>query len=165
MSRVRRPCGWTTDMSSQPHARLPGNAGSDGWDVLEYAQELSRRGEAFALATVVWRAGPSSGQHGSRAVITASGQLYGWIGGACAEPVVVREAQKVIAEGKPKLLALGAADQFGSALPEGMVAIAISCSSEGALQVYVEPVIPAPRLVIVGRSPMVHTLADLAQAL
>jgi xanthine dehydrogenase accessory factor len=136
----------------------------DGWDVLEHARELSRRGEEFALATVVWRAGPSSGQHGSRAVITASGQLYGWIGGACAEPVVVREAQKVIATGQPKLLALGQAGQFES-LPEGMVSIAISCQSEGALQVYVEPVVPSPRLVVVGRSPMAHTLVDLATAL
>lgn len=141
----------------------------DGWDVLEHAQELARRGEEFALATVIWRAGPSSGQHGSRAVITAAGQLYGWIGGACAEPVVIREAQKVIASGEPRLLALGQADQFGWAAgggpPDGMVSIAISCSSEGALQIYVEPILPAPQLVVVGRSPMAHTLVDLATAL
>ncbi|HEY7224157.1 MAG TPA: XdhC family protein [Micromonosporaceae bacterium] len=137
----------------------------DGWDVLEHAQELARRGEPFALATVVWRAGPSSGQQSARALITESGQLYGWIGGACAEPVVVREAQRVIAEGKPKLLALGAPDQFGTGLPEGMVAIAIACQSEGALQVYIEPVSPSPQVVIVGRSPMAHTLADLVTAL
>jgi xanthine dehydrogenase accessory factor len=136
----------------------------DGWDVLEQAQELSRRGEEFALATVVWRSGPSSGQPSARALITASGQLYGWIGGACAEPVVIREAQRVIADRRPKLLALGAADQFGT-LPEGMVAIAISCQSEGALQVYIEPVIPTPHVVVVGRSPMAHTLVDLCTAL
>jgi xanthine dehydrogenase accessory factor len=137
----------------------------DGWDILHRAAELSRRGEEFALATVVWRQGPSSGQAGARALITATGQLHGWIGGACAEPVVVREAQRVIAERKPQLLLLGAPDQFGEAVPDGMVAVAISCQSEGAMQVYIEPVIPTPRLTIVGRSPMVHTLADLARAL
>jgi xanthine dehydrogenase accessory factor len=137
----------------------------DGWDILDLAGELSRRGEEFALATVVWRQGPSSGQPGSRALITAAGQLHGWIGGACAEPAVLREAQRVIAERKPKLLLLGTSDQFGGAIPEGMVAVPISCQSEGALQVYVEPVIPTPHLTIVGRSPMVHTLADLAHAL
>jgi xanthine dehydrogenase accessory factor len=144
-----------------------GSAGPpvDGWDILDLAGELSRRGEEFALATVVWRQGPSSGQPGSRALVTAAGQLYGWIGGACAEPVVVREAQRVIAEREPKLLLLGGSDQFGGAVPEGMVAVPISCQSEGALQVYIEPVIPTPHLTIVGRSPMVHTLADLAQAL
>jgi xanthine dehydrogenase accessory factor len=137
----------------------------DGWDILDEAAELSRRGEEFAMATVVWRQGPSSGQPGSRALITASGQLHGWIGGACAEPVVLREAQRVIAEGRPKLLLLGSPDQFGGSIPEGMVTVPISCQSEGALQVYVEPVIPTPQLTIVGRSPMAHTLVELARAL
>jgi xanthine dehydrogenase accessory factor len=136
-----------------------------GWDILEQAAELTRRDEEFALATVVWRQGPSSGQRGSRALITASGQLYGWIGGACAEPVVIRQAQRVIAEREPKLLLLGAPDQFGPAVPEGMMVVAISCQSEGALQVYLEPVLPTPHLTVVGRSPMAHTLADLARAL
>jgi len=137
----------------------------DGWDVLDRAGELSRRGEEFALATVVWRQGPSSGQTGSRALITATGQLYGWIGGACAEPVVVREAQRVIAERRPKLLLLGAPEHFGGAIPDGMVTVAISCQSEGALQVYIEPVSPTPHVTVVGRSPMAHTLGDLARAL
>jgi xanthine dehydrogenase accessory factor len=135
------------------------------WEILHRAGELSRQGEEFALATVVWRQGPSSGQPGARALITASGQLYGWIGGACAEPVVIREAGRVIAERTAKLLLLGTAEQFGDSVPEGMVTVAISCQSEGAMQVYIEPVIPAPHLTIVGRSPMVHTLADLARAL
>jgi xanthine dehydrogenase accessory factor len=140
----------------------------EGWDVLDRAGELSRRGETFALATVVWRQGPSSGQPGSRAVITAGGEVYGWIGGACAEPVVIREARRVIAERKPTLLLLGASDQFGrggGALPDGMVAVPISCQSEGAMQIYVEPVTPIPHLTVVGRSPMAHTLAELARAL
>jgi xanthine dehydrogenase accessory factor len=138
---------------------------SEYLEILHRAEELSRRGEEFALATVVWRQGPSSGQPGSRALITAAGQLHGWIGGACAEPVVIREAQRVIAERTPKLLLLGTSEQFGDSVPEGMVPVAISCQSEGAMQVYIEPVVPAPHLTIVGRSPMVHTLAEMARAL
>ena len=142
----------------------------DGWDILDLAGDMSRRGEEFALATVVWRQGPSSGHIGARAIITASGQVFGWIGGACAEPVVIREARRVIEAREPKLLLLGQPDQLlsqfsGDAVPQGMVTIPISCQSEGALQVYVEPVIPTPHLVIVGRSPMAHTLAGLAKAL
>jgi xanthine dehydrogenase accessory factor len=137
----------------------------DGWRVLEQAGELMRRGEAFALATVIWRQGPSSGQQGSRAIITASGEIGGWIGGACAEPAVLREARQVIAEGVPRLLLLGSPDQFGASVPDGMTVVPISCQSEGALEVYIEPVLPAPHLVIVGRSPMAHTLAALALAL
>ena len=135
------------------------------WDVLEEAGELTRRGQPFALATVVWRQGPSSGQQGSRAIITAAGELHGWIGGACAEPVVIRAAQQVITEGVPRLLLLGTPDQFGAAVPDGMTVVPIACQSEGALEVYIEPVLPAPHLVVVGRSPMVATLADLSRAL
>src|SRR6266487_1025942 len=137
----------------------------DGWQVIEQAAALAQRGEAVALATVVWRQGPSSGQLGSRAIITESGQVHGWIGGACAEPSVIRHAQQVIAEGAPRLLLLGSTGKFGDAIPDGMTVVPISCQSEGALEVYIEPVLPAPHLVVVGRSPMAHTLADLARAL
>jgi xanthine dehydrogenase accessory factor len=137
----------------------------NGLGVLEQIDELARSGQAFALATVVWRQGPSSSKAGSRAIITSDGQLRGWIGGACAEPVVIREAKQVMADGKPRLLLLGTPDQFGTAVPEGMTVVPISCQSEGALQVYIEPVLPVPHLVIVGSSPMAHTLAELARAL
>jgi xanthine dehydrogenase accessory factor len=135
----------------------------DSWDVLAEASELARRGEAFALATVVWRQGPSSSQQGSRAIITAGGELRGWIGGACAEPVVIREARQVIAQGSARLLLLGSPGQFGAAVPDGMTVVPISCQSEGALEVYIEPVLPAPRLMVIGHSPMARTLTELAR--
>ena len=137
----------------------------DGWGFLEKGAELARRGESFALATVVWRQGPSSGKESCRAIITASGQLHGWIGGACAEPVVIRQAREVIAEGVPRLLLLGTAEQFGGPLRDGMNFVPISCQSEGSLEVYIEPVHPAPHLFVVGHSPMARTLAELARVL
>ena len=137
----------------------------EGLGLLAEMGELTRRGEAFALATVVWRQGPSSSQPGSRAIITAAGELHGWIGGACAEPVVIREAKQVMADGTARLLLLGTPEQFGGGVPDGMTVVPISCQSEGALEVYIEPVLPAPHLVVVGDSPMAHTLASLARAL
>jgi xanthine dehydrogenase accessory factor len=137
----------------------------NGLGLLERASELSRRGETFALATVVWRQGPSSSKQGSRAIITAAGELDGWIGGACAEPVVIREARQVMADGNARLILLGTPDQFGAAVPEGMTVVPISCQSEGALEVYIEPVFPVPHLVVVGFSPMARTLAELSRAL
>jgi len=137
----------------------------DGWQVIEQATALAERGEPVAVATVVWRQRPSSGQVGSRAIITASGQVHGWIGGACAEPSVISQAQQVIAEGTPRLLLLGTTDMFGDAIPDGMTVVPISCQSEGALEVYIEPVLPAPHLVVVGRSPMASALTDMARAL
>ena len=136
----------------------------EGWGVLERATELARSGEAFVLATVVWREGPTSGQHGSRAIYTASGEIYGWIGGACAEPVFIREAVATLEAGMPRLLALGASDRFGD-LPQGTTAVPMSCQSEGALQIYLEPVVATPHIVIVGSSPMATTLSVLAAQL
>jgi xanthine dehydrogenase accessory factor len=137
----------------------------NGLGVLERIGELARSGQTFALATVVWRRGPSSSKQGSRAIITADGELHGWIGGACAEPTVIREAKRAMADGNSRLLLLGTPDQFGTAVPEGMTVVPISCQSEGALEVYIEPMLPVPHLVIVGSSPMARTLAELATAL
>src|ERR1700678_2840095 len=137
----------------------------NGLGVLGQIADLACSGQAFGLATVVWRQGPSSSKQGSRAIITADGRLHGWIGGACAEPVVIREAKQVISDGNARLLLLGAPDQFGTVVPEGMTVVPISCQSEGALEIYIEAVLPVPRLVIVGASPMSHTLAQLARAL
>ena len=72
---------------------------------------------------------------------------------------------EVIAEGAPRLLLLGTTDQFGAAIPEGIHVVPIACQSEGALEVYIEPVAPTPHLVVVGRSPMAHTLVEMAGAL
>ena len=129
----------------------------------EVALGLERRGIEYAVATVVWRQAPSSGQIGSRAIVTDDGELHGWIGGACAEPTVIREAQRVIRDGESRLLFLGASDEL--VLPEGMTSIPMSCQSEGALQIYVEPVLPPVHLVVVGHSPMAQTLTDLASTL
>src|SRR5262245_34372877 len=134
-------------------------------DTLLEAAELARRGEEFVLATVVWRQAPSSGRTGCRAVVTAEGEVHGWIGGACAEPVVIRAAMEALADGEPRLLLLGTPDELAESALQGMTFVPISCQSEGALEVYIEPVRPAPHLVVVGRSPMAQTLAELARAL
>jgi xanthine dehydrogenase accessory factor len=133
--------------------------------VLELARELADRGEPFAFATVVWRRAPSSGQEGSTAVIRSDGTVRGWLGGACAEPTVVREARSAIAEGTPRLLFLGTTEELAQHQRHGVVSVPIACQSEGALEVYVEPVLPKPHLVVIGRSPAVDTLAALAGAL
>ncbi len=134
-------------------------------DILDLAGELSARGDAFVLATVVWSRAPSSGKPGSTALITADRRVHGWLGGACAEPVVIREALSALEEGTPRLLFLGTADELEGHRREGVVTVPIACQSEGALEVYVEPVMPSPHLVVIGRSPAVDALAAMAAAL
>jgi len=138
----------------------------EGASVMQRAVEMLKEGTSFAMATVVWRQPPSSGQYGSRAIVTADGEIYGWIGGACAEPVIIREAKKVIAEGNPKLLWLGQdADFQGMHVPQGVATVPMACQSEGALQIYVEPMQAVPKILIVGRSPMALTLTELVKAM
>jgi xanthine dehydrogenase accessory factor len=134
-------------------------------DVHELAGELTRKGESYVLATVVWRRGPSSGKEGNRAVIMADGKLHGWISGACAEPVVIRQGLQALADGTPRLVYLGPPEDLTSRERDGLTTIPSYCASEGALEIYVEPVIAKPHLVVVGRSPAVDTLLGLAAAL
>jgi xanthine dehydrogenase accessory factor len=134
-------------------------------ELLQLASDLSRRHQPFLLATVVWARGPSSGKRGSSAIIEASGKVTGWIGGACAEPVVAREAREAMADGKARLLFLGTPEDIREVDRPEVISVPISCTSEGALEVFLEPVLPQPHLVAVGRSPAVETLAGLASAL
>jgi xanthine dehydrogenase accessory factor len=134
-------------------------------DILELAARLSREGEPFVLATVVWNRAPSSGKPGSTALITADRHIHGWLGGACAEPTVIREGLRALEEGAPRLLFLGTPEELEGQQRAGVVTIPIACQSEGALEVYVEPVLPSPHLVVVGRSPAVDALAGMAAAL
>lgn len=134
-------------------------------DIIELAASLARDGQPFVLATVVWNRAPSSGKPGSTALITPDRKIHGWLGGACAEPTVIREGLRALQEGTPRLLFLGTPEDLEGSRRDGVVNIPIACQSEGALEVYVEPVLPSPHLVVIGRSPAVEALAGLAGAL
>jgi len=134
-------------------------------ELLALAADLSRRHQPFLVATVVWARGPSSGKRGSSAIIDSAGNVTGWIGGACAEPVVAREAREALADGKARLLFLGTPEDIREVDRPDVISVPISCTSEGALEVFLEPMLPQPYLVAVGRSPAVKTLTALAAAL
>src|SRR5439155_1006944 len=82
---------------------------------------------------------------------TASGEVRGWVGGACAEPVVVREALAAIDQGTPRLVFLGSPEELaGQGEGEGdTVLVPMSCHSEGALKIFIEPLPRGPDLVVV----------------
>src|SRR5438874_6892383 len=134
-------------------------------DLLELSQELSRRGEPFALATVVWRRAPASAQPGNQAIVTAAGKVRGWLSGACAESVVIREARKALETGEPQLVLLGSPEELAARTDDGISLVPMQCQSEGAIELFVQPVLPKPHLVMIGRTPMVSTLTSLAKTL
>jgi xanthine dehydrogenase accessory factor len=133
-------------------------------EVLVEAGRLAAAGEPFALATVVSVRRPASARRGDRALVTADGGLVGWVGGACSEPVVVREALRAVAEGTPRLVRIGPSG--ASAGPgEDVVCAESHCASEGTVEVLVEPQLPGPLLAVVGDGPAARTLAELARTI
>jgi len=133
-------------------------------EVLIAAGRLASAGEPFALATVVNVVRPASTRRGDRAVVTPDGRLSGWIGGACSEPIVVREALRALGDGESRLLRIGppGTEEDSDA---GVVSAESMCASEGIVEVLVEPQLPKPLLAIVGDSPSARTLADLARTI
>ncbi len=131
-------------------------------DFLKRSAELIARGETFATATVVRCQAPSSGKPGDKAIIYPSGEIWGWIGGGCAQPVVVKEALKSLADRRPRLVRISPSADGSE---EGIVDYTMTCHSGGALDIYIEPVLPKPQIVILGRSPVAQTLARLARTI
>ena len=129
-------------------------------NLLARAARLQEEGRPFALATVTWVRGPSSGKGGSKAIIHPDGRVEGWLGGACATPTVVRHALEALGDGAARVLMLGEEDYR-----QEVAKVAMACDSEGAMEVFVEPILPAPHLLVAGVSPMTETLRRLAEVI
>jgi xanthine dehydrogenase accessory factor len=132
-------------------------------ELLARAAELAGDGVPHALATVVSVARPASTRRGERAIVTADGALDGWVGGACSEHVVVREALLAIADGEPRLVRICPPGAEGEPPPDTIIAHS-ACASEGSVDVLIEPFVTAPLLVVAGEGPAGRTLAELARA-
>jgi len=132
--------------------------------VLVQAGRLAEAGKPYVLATVVSVVRPASARRGDRALVTPDGALAGWVGGACSEPIVIREALRALADGEPRLVRIGPPGSGAEAGPDVVVAES-SCASEGIVEVLVEPQLPSPLLVVVGSAPASGTLAELARTI
>ena len=134
-------------------------------DTLQLASDLAGRSEAFVLATVVRREPPSSARVGDSAVVTPDGAFHGWLGGSCTRPTVIREALAALADGAPRLIGI-VRDPDSIAQPRsGLTVFPMACHSGGSVEIYIEPLLPARRLLIFGVSPTALALARLAAVL
>jgi len=132
-------------------------------EILQLAAELSRQGKPFVLATVVRREPYSSAHPGDLAVITADGGFHGWLGGSCTAPTVKREAKAALADGQPRLLALSP-DPASQERP-GVTALPMTCLSGATVEIFLEPMLPAPRVVVFGLTPQARAFARLGRAM
>lgn len=132
-------------------------------ELLRRADELAQRRQPFVLATVVRRRVPSSGRPGAAAIVLADGTVEGWLGGACTGEALVQQARLAFDRGEPRLVAFSEVDDRSQA--EDIEVVPMHCASEGALEVYLEPMLPRPQVVAVGGSPAAAALVGLARAL
>ena len=115
------------------------------------------------LATVVRTEAPTSARPGDKAVITADGRLRGWIGGSCSEPTVRREALRALAEGTAQLIHIIGGDEVKHSRKGGELMIATTCPSGGSLDIFIEPRLPKPLLIVFGDSPAAASLIGLGE--
>jgi xanthine dehydrogenase accessory factor len=132
-------------------------------NIVDQMNELRAREEPFVLATVVAYKSPQSAKPGSKAIITADGSSIGWVGGGCVQPIVLREAKLALQTGEPKLLTISPDAQREDW--KGVESYRMTCEGGGSLEIYLEPFLPKPQLVIVGRSPVAQTVAHLGHLL
>lgn len=141
-------------------------------DVLDLASALKARGEAFALATVVRTVAATAAKAGAKAVIRPDGTISeGWIGGGCARGAVLKAAGEALSDGKPRLVSVqppDLLDEHGIAAGEEREGVRFArnlCPSQGTMDIFVEPVLPRPQLVLCGSSPVAVAVADLGRRL
>ena len=127
--------------------------------------ELKRNGQAFAIATVVARRAPVSAHLGDRAIVYADGRMEGFVGGACSREIIRKQGLDALRARQARLVSIRPdAAAAGSTDPEHII-VTMTCASEGAVDVYVEPILPARRLVVVGATPVADALARLGQGM
>ncbi len=117
----------------------------------------------YASAMIVGRKQPSSGKPGDKAIITADGQIHGWIGGGCTRGIVLKEALLALRDRKPRLVSIS--PERKEATFSHVKTYSMTCQSGGEVEVYIEPVHPKPQIVIFGTSHIGRALARLAKAM
>jgi xanthine dehydrogenase accessory factor len=126
------------------------------------AQELAAEGTAFVTATVVHARRPTSVEPGNVALVLADGTIEGFVGGLCSEHSVRAYSLQALETGRAVLLRiLPFADEAEVAGEEGTVTVQNPCLSGGAIEVFLEPVLPAARVLVVGDTPIADALLRL----
>src|SRR5262247_1397088 len=165
----RRP---TISRASPPSS--PISRGSDAMnkatDVLELVSEMKAKREPFALATVVRTVAVTAAKAGAKAVILPDGTVSeGWIGGGCARAAVLKAAREAIGDGQPRLVSVQPPDALqGQGVQPGEERAGVRfaknmCPSQGTMDIFVEPVLPRPQIVVCGSSPVAVAIARLGR--
>ena len=137
-------------------------------DVAKLAEELSARGEPFVFATVVRTVASVAAKPGAKAILTADGRMAGWVGGGCALGAVKKAAQRCLEDGEARLISVMPFDQLKAQglkpgdTRDGVEFAKNMCPSRGVVDVFIEPVLPKPQVILCGATPVAVAIAELA---
>src|SRR5262250_3259033 len=141
-------------------------------EVLDLVAQMKAAEEAFVLATVVRTVSVTAAKAGAKAIIRPDGMIIaGWIGGGCAKGAVLKAAREALADGEPRMVSVRPEDLLAELgikpgeTREGVRFASNLCPSKGTMDIFVEPVLPHPSLVILGASPVALSLAAQARQL
>lgn len=128
-------------------------------DIKETIEQLQASGKAYVIATVVRTEAPSSAKAGDRAVLDEDGILAGWVGGGCAKPAVTRNAVAALHDGQTRLIRIS---RNLDGLESGIMGYPMTCQSGGTLDIFIEPVMPKPLMIVIGQTAIAQALCALA---
>ena len=138
-------------------------------DLAEAAQELRAKDEPFAFATIVRTAGATAAKPGAKALLSADGTIvHGWLGGGCTRGAVKRAALQALQDESPQLISVAPEDllaEKGVAAGDevdGTTFARNGCPSRGTVDIFIEPCLPLPQLIVMGGSPVAQALVSLA---
>jgi xanthine dehydrogenase accessory factor len=131
-------------------------------DWIAHAARLHDARQPFVLVTVLRAQAPTSAKAGDKALVTADGHIHGWIGGGCAQPAVVKTARRALADGSPRTIRVAPRNDSAEHAPGDVLEFDMACHSGGTLELFIDPVLPAAELTVIGDSPVALALAGLA---
>ncbi|WP_296651022.1 XdhC family protein [Paraburkholderia sp.] len=129
-------------------------------DLLMFEQQLIAAGAPFAVATVIRVSPPTSTQVGAQALVEGNGTLHGWIGGGCSQAIVIEAARQAMRAGQPRRVRIS---NEPSVHDPDVEAHAMPCASNGAMELFIQPTVPAPLVVVFGATPAAQEACVLAQ--
>ena len=133
-------------------------------DLTQRALAHEARREPYVRATVVRAERPTSARAGDTALLDADGSLHGFVGGNCVQGSVRNYGLQTLASGEPLLLRVlpGAPSQTAG---EGAVEVSNPCLSGGAIEIFLQPSLPAPHVLVLGDTPVARALSALGAGL
>jgi xanthine dehydrogenase accessory factor len=135
-------------------------------DTFALIADLRERGEDFCVVTVVRTQDATSAKAGAKAVVLKDGTVRGFLGGGCVQAAIRKTAAAVLAEGRPRLIRVKPQDRVTAGVDiDGTELHRSACPSGGTVDLFVEPLRRAPRLIVCGASPVAMALADLGRRL